>query len=292
MRFSITHVTRYAYAWPASESFMEARLTPVTCLRQRLLSRNFRSDPDCRPQAYRDYFGNAVDTFSIIRRHERLTVTCESEVETLPSNPPTGAMDVTVSEVRQLYRGQRIALYEYLVPSPGIQPSALAHRVARRLLKPEAPAGEAVERVMAWIHQRFTYRPGSTSVETTVEQFCSTGAGVCQDFANLMIAILRAGGIPARYVCGYIETENQRAAAAGAVPLVGASESHAWVEAYLPGGYWLALDPTNNCRVGERHVAVAKGRDFHDTSPTRGVFKGAGSHHLSVEVVMRRLTEA
>jgi transglutaminase-like putative cysteine protease len=113
--------------------------------------------------------------------------------------------------------------------------------------------------------------------------------GVCQDFAHVMIAILRSAEIPARYVCGYIETDRQRDAAAGGErTLVGAAESHAWVEVGLPNGNWYALDPTNDIPAGERHVVVSFGRDFHDVSPTRGVFKGAGSHALNVSVVMRR----
>jgi transglutaminase-like putative cysteine protease len=104
-----------------------------------------------------------------------------------------------------------------------------------------------------------------------------------------MIAILRSAEIPARYVCGYIETEQERRASERPdLPLRGASESHAWVEVGLPGGYWFPVDPTNNCVAGERHVTVAVGRDFFDTSPTRGVFKGTTSHRLEVKVVMTR----
>jgi transglutaminase-like putative cysteine protease len=109
-----------------------------------------------------------------------------------------------------------------------------------------------------------------------------------------MIAVLRSAEIPARYVTGYIETEGQRRAseaaeAAVGAPLVGAGESHAWAEIFLPGGFWWPLDPTNDCVAGERHVKVAVGRDYHDSTPTRGVFKGTHTRRLAVAVVMRRI---
>jgi transglutaminase-like putative cysteine protease len=108
-----------------------------------------------------------------------------------------------------------------------------------------------------------------------------------------MIAVLRSAEIPARYVTGYIETESQRQAAENhprrAPRLIGASESHAWVEVYLPGGFWHPLDPTNNCVAGERHVKVGCGRDYHDCTPTRGVFKGTRTDKLDIAVAMQRL---
>jgi transglutaminase-like putative cysteine protease len=113
---------------------------------------------------------------------------------------------------------------------------------------------------------------------------------VCQDFAQVMIAILRSAEIPARYVTGYIETETQRKASEAQRPpkLIGASESHAWVEVQTPGGFWWALDPTNDCVAGERHVKLAVGRDYRDSTPTLGVFKGTYTEKLSVAVVMQR----
>jgi transglutaminase-like putative cysteine protease len=145
---------------------------------------------------------------------------------------------------------------------------------------------------MAWVNSYFKYTPGATHVGTTVSEALALKKGVCQDYAHVMIAILRAGGIPARYVCGYIETESQRRAASrrnAPKRLIGAAESHAWVDLKLPNGDWYALDPTNNIPASERHVVVAVGRDFHDTSPTRGVFKGAGKTSLKVSVQMQRL---
>ncbi|HKB90159.1 MAG TPA: transglutaminase family protein [Opitutaceae bacterium] len=300
MRFQLTHLTHYVYATAASESFMEARLTPCTDERQRLISRTLLTTPSCNVHTYTDYFGNIVETFSIIHRHKALILKSQANVETLPFNPPAHAVEISVSEARQLYRREKLRLFEFLMPSAAIQLSPQTSRLANQFFKPGFAIGESLLRLTEWIYKNFRYQSGLTHIHTSVTEVFRLRAGVCQDFAQVMIAVLRSAEIPARYVVGYIETEGERkaselaAAAFGktskAAPskLVGASESHAWVEVYLPGGFWWPLDPTNNCTVGERHVKVASGRDYQDCTPTHGVFKGAGTHKLKVAVVMKR----
>jgi len=291
MLFRIQHKTTYRYAKEASESFMEARLTPVTDERQRLVTREFVTEPTGRINGYTDYFGNAVESFAIAHRHTSLVVESRSEVETRPWSPPAVALGISVSEARQIFRGDYLRLFEFLMPSDAIPRSEAIHRLSCQFFKPGHELGSSLLRLNHWIKETFRYVPGITRIDTPVTEVFSLKAGVCQDFAQVMIAILRAAEIPARYVTGYIETETQRKAAGGkTIPadLVGASESHAWVEAYLPGGFWYPLDPTNDCEVGERHVKVACGRDYHDSTPTRGVFKGTRTEKLSVSVTMLR----
>jgi transglutaminase-like putative cysteine protease len=200
------------------------------------------------------------------------------------------ALDISVSEARQIFRSERLELYEFLRPSPAIALTAEVNQLANQFFKPRAPLGPALLRLTAWIKENFRYAPGSTRIDTPVSAVLPGRAGVCQNFAQLMTAILRSAEMPARYVAGYIETKNQRHAAEGNgdVALIGASESHVWVEARLPGGFWWSLDPTNNCVAGERHVKVALGRDHQDSTPTRGVFKGTHTEWLGAEVTMRR----
>jgi len=293
MRFRIRHRTHYRYAGRATESFMEARLTPVNDDRQRLISRKLVTDPECQLRTYVDSFGNSVEAFAIIRRHRELMMDSTCEVETKSVEAPPGALGASVSEARQIWRGQRLELYEWLMPSPAVQMSAPVNRLANQFFPPTAPLGPALEKVMGWIKSEFKYAPGSTTLDTPIAEVLKTREGVCQDFAQTMIAILRSAEIPARYVAGYIETETQRRAAeskqaASLRRLIGASESHAWVEVFLPGKFWWGLDPTNNCIAGERHVKVAVGRDYHDSTPTRGVFKGTQTEELSVTVTMQR----
>ncbi len=291
MRFRITHRTLYSYAGAVSESFMEARLTPANDQRQQLLSRRLDTTPAANIHAYTDYFGNSVETFSIVKRHQELVLESHSEVETLPYEPPQAALDISISEARQLYRSERLKLFEFLMPSEAIPIGPEVNALANQHFKPGDMLGEALLRLNKWIKTSFRYAPGTTDINTPVTTALKQRTGVCQDFAQVMIAVLRSAEIPARYVTGYIETETQRKASETkrATTLIGASESHAWIEACLPGGFWWPLDPTNDCVAGERHVKIAVGRDYHDSTPTRGVFKGTHTKKLSVAVVMQRI---
>lgn len=295
MLFQIKHRTTYRYAGEASESFMEARLTPVSDERQRLVSRVFQTFPAGAVHRYSDYFGNAVETFAIAHRHAELILDSGSVVETLAWEPPRAALEISVSEARQIYRGHKLALFEFLMPSPAIPMSAPVNRLANQFFQPAHALGESLLRLNRWLKTEIAYRPGSTRIDTPVTLVLQQRSGVCQDFAQLMLAILRSAEIPARYVTGYIETETQRLAAESGRParaaLVGSAESHAWVEVCLPGGFWWPLDPTNDCVAGERHVKVSIGRDYLDATPTRGVFKGTRTEKLSVSVSMIRQAE-
>ncbi|GAB5562171.1 MAG: transglutaminase family protein [Synoicihabitans sp.] len=291
MRFHIHHRTHYLYAGEAWESFMEARLKPAETDTQKLHAHRLEIDPQCNVHEYSDYFGNTVQTFSIVRRHGSLTLDSFAELETFPSPDTTAASDVSISEARQIYRSEILRYYEFLHPSAAIAWDSQTHRVAKQLFRPTRSLGEAVIALNSWIYQNFQYRSGSTHLGTTVAEVMEKREGVCQDFAQVMIAVLRSAEIPARYVVGYIETDSQRKAAKSskrARKLVGAAESHAWVEVCLPGGTWWPLDPTNDCEAGERHVRVGIGRDFHDCTPTRGVFKGTHTQNLAVSVQMVR----
>lgn len=295
MRFHLEHRTAYRYAGTASESFMEARLTPVTDERQRLLARKFTTNPACNIHTYTDYFGNGVETFSIIQRHEKLVLVSTSEVETFPLELPRAAVDISVAEAQQIYRADKLALFEFLSRSNAIEHTPEIEQLSRTFFKPGAALGPSLLDLNTWITDHFRYAPGKTKIDTPVSTVLRTRTGVCQDFAQVMIALLRAARIPARYVTGYIETDAQQKASESGITdvrLVGASESHAWVEVFMPGGFWWPLDPTNRCIAGERHVKLAVGRDYQDCTPTRGVFKGTTTDQLKVAVVMRRFVAA
>jgi len=270
---------------------MEARLQPAETPHQTVEDYRLEVDPATNVHGYDDYFGNHVHTFSIVRRHEELTLDSYAEVETQPLPDHPAAWEVSVSEARQIYRSERLRHYEFLHASPAIALDGEVNKLANRFFKSRTDVGPAVLELNSWIHAEFTYQSGATHLSTTVADVLRSRAGVCQDFAQVMIAILRSAEIPARYVVGYIETESQRRASKRSHPrkrLVGASESHAWVEVCLPGGVWWPFDPTNDCEAGERHVRVSVGRDYHDCTPTRGVFKGTHTTELKVAVAMRR----
>jgi transglutaminase-like putative cysteine protease len=157
---------------------------------------------------------------------------------------------------------------------------------ARDCFMPDRPIGVAAEALTRQIYRDFDYVPGSTNNRTSITDVLASRGGVCQDFAHLMIGCLRASGLAARYVSGYIRT----APPGKSDTLVGGDASHAWVSVYCPPCGWIDFDPTNDCVVGEDHVTLAWGRDFADVSPLRGMIVGGGRHKLSVDVAVRRLS--
>ena len=158
---------------------------------------------------------------------------------------------------------------------------------------PRKPILACAEALMSKLHEDIEYAPGETTVQTPLKDVLRDRSGVCQDFAHLMIACLRSRGLAARYVSGYVRARPPAVdgcESSSASALVGAGASHAWVAVYCPPFGWVELDPTNDCRVGADHIAIAWGRDFGDVSPLRGVILGGGAHQLHVCASVEPLT--
>ena len=286
MRFLISHETSYAYETPASESVGELRICPVDTKTQIVRNRSLRLDPAIKVASYQDYFGNTVECFSIPYRHKQLSVCMEAEVETVDSEPPGTIAGIPFGEVRRLPRHERIKLYLYRLPTPTVP---LGQPVTPRdncFFREAKPLRACLLELNQWIYDNFEYMPGVTDVSTPICEIMRNRRGVCQDFAHLMLSILRTNGLFARYVSGYIEPIDPTVR--DGAELIGAAASHAWVEVYLPDGTWWGLDPTNNQTVGKRHVKISVGRDYHDVAPLRGTYKGATSQKLQVIVSMQR----
>jgi len=284
MRFEILHTTDYRYEHPASEAYVEARLTPPERPTQRIVAHAMVFSPEAPVSGYTDYFGNPTVFYSMVRRHEQLTVTNRLTVETAPPVLPDEAMELTVGEARQIFSSMATDVFDYLRPTEAVPTGGESAKWARRHLRSDASLRVAIEELNAAIHRGFTYTKGATDNWTPLAAIWKARAGVCQDFAHVMLGILRTAGLPARYVCGYIETDPPKSGRR----LVGAVATHAWVEVMVPGLAWVALDPTNNQWCGERHVAVSFGRDFADATPLRGTFKGSGGQKMTVNVAMKR----
>jgi len=284
MRFEITHTTDYRYEQPASEAYVEARLTPPERASQRILAHEVVFDPASPMSAYTDYFDNPTLFYSMVKRHDRLTVVNRLAVETAAPERPVEALALTVGEARQIFSSMTTEVFDYVRPSLAVPTGGEASTWARRWLRPDQELGHALEALNGAVHRGFRYKPGATDNWTPLAEIWKTKAGVCQDFAHVMLSVLRTAGLPARYVCGYIETEPPK----GARRLVGAVATHAWIEVMVPGLAWVALDPTNDKWCGEQHVAVSFGRDFADATPLRGTFKGSGGQKMTVKVQMKR----
>ena len=290
MLFNIVHTTTYVYADTAMEAYLEVRLTPPIRPEQDILRHRIEFQPAAGASDYIDYFGNRTTFYSMTLRHRQLKVTNRLTVRTLPRVLPEGGLALTVAEARQILTSGT-GVFDYLQPTETIPLAGESISWAREILRENRPLGGALGELNTMIYREFKYRSGSTEIETPLSLIWKKREGVCQDFAHVMISVLRAARIPCRYVCGYIESEPAVSADPSRKRLVGSLATHAWVEVLVPGMDWVALDPTNNQWCGEQHVTVAVGRDFLDAAPVRGTFKGSASQKLKVHVSMQRIPE-
>ena len=277
LRLDVEHVTTYTYSEPVSSSFNEARLSPSDGDGQTVLASEVATEPATTVRTHRDYWGNTVSTFGVDGPHRDLVVTGSASVLTAPGTGP-GPDPAGWDVVRG---GDALdELAELLAPTPMTAPDDRLRDIGRRAAGAGDPVA-AVRTSLAAVRGLLEYRPGSTGVATCAARAAADGAGVCQDFAHVGLAVLRAAGIPARYCSGYLVPHDDPEADR---PLAG--ESHAWVEVWT--GRWWGLDPTNDLDVGPRHVLVARGRDYADVAPLRGVYCGDGVQSMRVAVTLTR----
>jgi len=288
MEFEITHVTHYKYGHAAAEAYGEARLKPPNLATQTVLSHRLVIDPEVPTSGYIDHFGNHVDFFSLPFRHQELYVSNQAVVRTQAVPLPASSLELPLQETRQILGSMMTDIFDYLQMTPAVQTTRESVQWAKKYLPGRIPLGEALQRLNEAIHAEFKYKPGVTENSTPLATIWKNKIGVCQDFVHVMLSILRTAGVPARYVCGYIETDPVRAPDGTTRRMVGAVATHAWIEVLVPGMIWVAIDPTNRQWINERYVAVSFGRDQRDASPLRGTFKGSGGQGMKVRVIMKR----
>ena len=278
-RVKVEHRTGMRYASPVTVSFNEARMTPADGDGQALYSHELHVTPPARIQRYLDYWSTQVEAFDVHEPHTILEVVATSLVDT--SGPHLGRIDATWDELGAVtVRDEHCEMLTFTsyVDDARLDPARadLAQSAVR-----EATPAAAVAAIVAAVQQRLQYQPGVTTVSTTASQAWDQRAGVCQDFTHVTLSLLRSCGIPARYVSGYLYKGD------GAVGETMVGESHAWIEAWV--GSWLPMDPTNGLEVAEAHIVVARGRDYGDVSPLKGIYAGGRSEALGVEVALTRL---
>jgi transglutaminase-like putative cysteine protease len=263
MRLRITHTTTFRYDEPVAEAYMEMRLTPLDAGGQRCDSFRLTTDPPGEVRSYLDRFGNRVRNFDTLNPHDRLVVSARSEVST-----PEAFVD-TEAELSPL------DAFDYLQPTAYAPDSEAVRTFAHGQAAGRDPL-ETARALLGATHEVLAYAPGVTTVKTTADEALGAGRGVCQDFAHLMIAACRVLGLPARYVSGYVFAPRRGTAAA----------SHAWADVFVAGRGWVSLDPTHGSPQTDHYVRLATGRDYADVPPTRGVYKGAGTEEMAVDVTV------
>ena len=289
MLFRVTHTTDYRYGEPVAEAYLELRLTPLSREGQTVQDHRLTIEPASRTSGYRDYFGNEVAFLSLPFRHSRLTIRSEALVKTESEALPEGSLELTTQEARQILTGSLPLVFDYLQPTDMVKIGREAVQWAKRYLAGQVVLRKGLENLNRAIYENFQYRKGATNFSTDVSTIWRDRIGVCQDFAHIMLSVLRTAGLPSRYVCGYIETAPPRGDNGEEKRLVGSVATHAWVEVLLPGQHWVALDPTNNRWCGEQHIAVSFGRDASEAAPIRGTFKGSGDQIMKVQVKVIRV---
>ena len=257
MHFRVTHITDYRYGEPVAEAYLELRLTPPSREMQAVREHRLSIEPASRTSGYRDYFGNEVFFLSLPYRHTRLTIRSEALVQTIPGTLPTESLDLTIQESRQLLTGSLPFVFDYLQPTETVKIGRESVQWAKRYLNGPTTLRQGLEALNSAIYENFQYRKGATNFSTDVGSIWRDRIGVCQDFAHIMLSVLRTGGLPARYVCGYIETAPIKGEDGKSKRLIGSVATHAWVEVLVPGQHWVALDPTNNrwCALAARSMA-------------------------------------
>jgi transglutaminase-like putative cysteine protease len=290
MKYTIQHKTAYTYLEPVSLCHNIARLIPRETINQICRNTTIRISPQPnRINEYEDFFGNKVVYFSIEKEHWELTVDVTSEVERLDSGVMkssghwTAGPEEVKKEISVLNESaMEIKQYSFETMMTTANEDIISYGLE------SFPEGrslyEGTEDLTRRIYHDFEYKPGHTTIATPLAVVMKQRKGVCQDFAHLAIACLRAMGLPARYVSGYIETLSPE----GEGKLIGVDASHAWFSVYIPQLGWTDFDPTNNCLVSDQHITIGWGRDYADIAPLEGIILSSGSHELSVSVDVKR----
>ena len=276
MKLDVTHRTTFHYSGPVRDSENTLHLEPRDFRTQRTLRSIIRVIPATRLHRFTDLFQNITHQFELPQPHNRLVVESRIRIENFHHELSPEALNVKYPEAFHDWATEES--WQYIQESRHVSKHPDIWRAAiERIENHPCIHGQALA-IMSWIHHEFTYSPGSTDVNTHLEEAFAQRRGVCQDYAHVMIGMCRSIGIPARYVSGYLYNGSQD-------HLIGDQASHAWVEVHLPHAGWVGYDPTNNTIADERFVKIAVGRDYHDVSPIQGGYTGPA--HCRLEVVVR-----
>ncbi|HEX3940539.1 MAG TPA: transglutaminase family protein [Acidobacteriaceae bacterium] len=277
MFYSVRHLTKFLYSRPVSESVMEVRMHPRSDSNQRCLSFALSVSPRCRVFSYRDHLGNQVHHFNIPAEHSQLVLVAESLIEMQPLDEiPHFLAPAAWQDLDHLVSEGDYS--EMLLPSAFAKPLPALKQLARKLnvVRRDDPL-ILVRELNQSLFDYFEYAPSSTRADSPINEAIESRQGVCQDFAHVMIALLREVGIPCRYMSGYLRQSEKTGRTSS-------EATHAWVEAFLPQLGWLGFDPANNLLAGERHIRTALGRDYADVPPTHGIYRGHTDSELHVAV--------
>jgi transglutaminase-like putative cysteine protease len=274
-RFNIRHITKYTYEGPVRDSANQIVLFPVKDEYQEVLRQDLTITGDPPIETYKDYYGNEIGSFTHAEPHSSLII--DSRVEVITKQRPALVDSANKDDQWALLEKVhwQTPYIDFLKQEQFASLDEVLNHVCPDKARSQTPLG-AARQLRTYIYEQFKYIKGVTSVESTLDEVWRLKAGVCQDFAHMLLVFLREIQIPARYVSGYICPNKNGMRGEGA--------THAWIEAYIPFNGWVGLDPTNNCEANDLHVRLAVGRSFSDCSPVKGTYKGTAGQTLEVGV--------
>ncbi len=274
-KFKIRHITKYTYETAVRDSANQIMLYPIKDTYQEVLMHNILITGNPYVEIYFDSFGNQVGTFTHARPHQELVIHSKMLVETYPHPVPDDSTPQELQWLELTTLTHQLEFIDFLKQERFEAVGELEKIIEQERCKNCTPL-QTVKDFCDYIYKNFEYKKGITTVESTLDDIWKLKSGVCQDFAHILLVMLRLTDIPARYVSGYICPKKNGMRGEGA--------THAWVEAYIPFYGWIGVDPTNNTIVNEAHVRLAVGKNFSDCSPVRGTYRGTSDHTLDVIV--------
>jgi transglutaminase-like putative cysteine protease len=273
--FKIHHITLYKYDRPVKENINQVKIFPIEDDSQQVKEFDLTVTADPTVHILEDFFGNKVGDFNVHLPHTELSIDCRMTVQTANKNMVHDSLPTVNLAILKQETGRQIFLFRHSDPER-INNQKTIQDILAELSIYQLPVGEIARRCCNYVFKNFKYQKGITNIETTVDEILEFRQGVCQDFAHVLLQLLRSAGIPSRYVSGYVCPNKSG--------LRGEGATHAWVEYFLPGYGWVGLDPTNDILVSSHHIKLATGRDFSDCTPVKGMFKGIAKQTLSVYV--------
>ncbi|WP_372752195.1 transglutaminase domain-containing protein [Mariniflexile sp.] len=273
--FFIKHITKFSYSNPVVDGANLIRLHPINDEYQKVVSHFLSVTNNPYIESFNDFYNNRIGTFLITEPHDELIITSDVEVITYDKLFPTDTVDAKTQWEELKARKYDAEIIDFLKPTPFIGTEEVLDLIASRKLTEKTPYRVVLE-LCDYVYNNFKYVKGVTNVDSTIDEVWKLKAGVCQDFTNVLLQMVKLCGIPARYVSGYICPAEDNTRGLGA--------THAWIEAYIPFYGWFGVDPTNNAIANGNHVRLAVGRNYADCSPVKGVFKRKVESDLFVVV--------